>query len=122
MADGQCQSSFQTTICSTLCLGANSPPMASSNSALSLLQFLAFRLSSVYAFCYFWHFRVLQFLTVISEIPGISTPSAIFGISATSPLSIAMEILIGSFFIAFTLMFRVLFRSVLSTRIGSRCM
>ena len=101
---------------------ATSPPRASSNSTLSLLQFLAFRLSTISAFYYLWHFRVLQFLTCICAIPGISAPSAISGISTTSPLSMAMEILIGRFFIAFTLMFRFLFRFVLSTWIGSRCM
>ena len=73
-----------------------------------ILQFLTFRLSGISAFCNFWHFRFVAFLH--SAIFGISAFCnfwsafpllAISGISATSRLSMAMEILTGSLFISF---------------------
>jgi len=74
-------------------------------SAFGFLAFLHFVISGISAFCNFWQ-AFLQFLAFpqLLLFPQF------------------LEILIGSLFIAFTLIFRVLFRLVLSTLIGSKCM
>jgi len=86
-------------------------------SAFGFLAFLHFVISGISAFCNFWQ-AFLQFLA----FPQLLLFPQFLAFPQLLLFPQFLEILIGSLFIAFTLIFRVLFRLVLSTLIGSKCM